>query len=320
VGSGNNSSNNNNNNGGGNENISIRNTKAEFLHNVLVYNNLGVDYFNLLYECVGILPHPNNPNSYADVIISSNCIESKLPCLNEATNFINEYNLDVSYNELEILVGGFGNFCTNQDDFDEFAVTSIISNSTEWPNPFAYKLAWDYFKKKWKNRNSPYNQANSCEKELMLSNPYCASQLGLNWISANLITKVEMGINSQNDCSDAFRHTLFNALNASFCGVQLAKEFGNAHECVTTSQKAKIMDLQNNEIGYTIIEENQNLIQMMHSNSTPLQHQALNQLVNLICTKLANGEMIVFSIPNDPLPDNNPNNNLVPSIGCSCIN
>ncbi len=39
-----------------------------------------------------------------------------------------------------------------------------------------------------------------------------------------------------------------------------------------------------------------------------------------ICETLSKGEMLIFSNPNDPLPDNNSSNILLPSNICQCIN
>ncbi|HHH54654.1 MAG TPA: hypothetical protein ENK91_13415, partial [Bacteroidetes bacterium] len=122
-----------------------------------------------------------------------------------------------------------------------------------------FELIMAYLRKAYNDRNSPYNQTNQCENDLMDSHPMAAAQLGFNWVSANTITRYMMGDNGVNDCSDAFRHSFFNALNSAFLGTNLARSFGEAHECETSSQMAKTMDLHNNEVGYAVIENNPDL-------------------------------------------------------------
>lgn len=53
-----------------------------------------------------------------------------------------------------------------------------------------------------------------------------------------------------NGKGDAFRHANFNALNAKYLGIDLAKRLADAHELKLDQQElARIMDLRNNQIG-----------------------------------------------------------------------
>lgn len=245
----------------------------------------------------------------------------RLPCMNVAENFLNEYGLNMSVVQLEQLAGGFSGNCSNQEDFDEYVVTNIANSTTQWPNPIVYNIIWNYIKKKWNKRNSPYNQSNQCEKNLMLQHPQCASSIGANWLAVNLLTKATMGANGHNDCSDAFRHAFFNAMNSIFCGIDVAREFGIARECDSKQNKETQMDLHNNAVGFSVIADNPNLVNMINqSYNASLYHLGIQQLINLLCTKMSNGDLLVFKIPSESLPDNNPNNILIPSLDCSCIN
>ncbi len=113
----------------------------------------------------------------------------------------------------------------------------------------------------------------------------------------------------------------FNALNAFSCGTNIARQFGIARECTSDSQKAKQMDLHNNEIGYSIIDNYPLIVGKMNQvGNSNLQHQGMKELIDLICSKLNLGEMFVLSEPEDDTPDIHTSNVLISSIGCTCIN
>jgi len=71
-----------------------------------------------------------------------------------------------------------------------------------------------------------YNQLTNTEKTLLKSNPEIVPQLIENRAIAEDETKKSFGGNFRNDESDAFRHTLFNALNTQSFGADLAKKLG----------------------------------------------------------------------------------------------
>ncbi len=157
-------------------------------------------------------PNDNNAAQLAVEMKGSLCGGASSPCLTAVGTFNSTYGTNFTAIELYEIVGGFGNACGDQEDFDEYVVSAIANKTTQWPNPIVYKLIWDYVKKKWNKRNSPYNQSNQCEKTLMAQHPLCAASIGTNWVTANLITKIEMGQNISNECSDAFRHTIFQCI------------------------------------------------------------------------------------------------------------
>jgi hypothetical protein len=225
---------------------------------------------------------------------------------------------------------GFSNQHSGRQDASEFAklVFDAAANNFEgedllvlidyndWPNPFWYEVIWRYISWKWKNRNSPYNQTNDCEKELIRAHPLCASRLAAHWIIANQLAKYHMGGNSVNDCSDAYRHALFNALNAVDCGIELAREFGIAHECISDTEMAREMDLHNNEVGYSVIENNPDIKALLNQVESIFVREGMRRLIRILCEQLSDGAMVVFADPTE----NDPNNFLIPSLSCSCVN
>ncbi len=102
-----------------------------------------------------------------------------------------------------------------------------------------------------------YNRLlNSCEKDLIRSSPiYMANALNVFYNSHVAILKTEQvfGINGLNDCSDAFRHAYWNALNTTSVGITGATLFAAAHECDSPSSNiGTSMDFINNEVGQLI--------------------------------------------------------------------
>jgi len=262
-----------------------------------------------------------NPSQFNNVIDAGfGCVKTEeiddIECTNNNyESFIISYEIELTEQE-EKAIKSLG--CI--DNFEEEALLHSVNNFN-FPNPILLDLITKYIKLKWNNRDSPYNNANECELELMKEYPLCAASIGANWITANLLTKYYMGVNTQDECSDAFRHTFFNAYNAALCGsVDIAREFGEAHECETDSEKAKTMDLHNNEIGYTLIEENPNIFDLLQTDDPFLAQQGINQLVGNICDSLEDGEMLIFLNPDGEDPDNDDSNILINSNSCSCIN
>lgn len=269
----------------------------------------------------------------ADYFINEGCdvSQEEKDCLLSYVENASEHDVDLrfwqnnicgfcSYYEVDIyklINSGLDiNGCLESEDFSLCAVEHLYSSSSTFPIPDLINFVTRWLARNYSTRNSPYNQANDCEKQLINEHPLCGAQLGFNWISANLQTRLRMGDNIQNECSDAFRHTFFNALNSVYCGTQLAMEFGDAHECDSDSEMARDMDLHNNQIGYSIIENNPQIATSILSGN-PF---GFSMLVSTICTSLANGDMLIFAIPSDPDPDTNPDNSLISSILCECTN
>ncbi|MBK9736032.1 MAG: hypothetical protein IPO92_14170 [Saprospiraceae bacterium] len=118
-------------------------------------------------------------------------------------------------------------------------------------------------------------------------------------------TKLKFGYNGRNDCSDAFRHAMFNANNAFYLGADVAKEFGDAHECANTADLnfEVVMDLHNNAKGISIY----NSLPKNPNGSIPS-----HTLADEICKQLENGELKVFSDPTDN------QSSLISSNNCEC--
>ncbi len=147
-----------------------------------------------------------------------------------------------------------------------------------------------------------YDKLNDCEKALVKEHPLCAWKIRSNRKMAFEMEMSIFGFLGRNDCGDAFRHAFFNALNAQSCGAALAKEFGDAHECNTpdTELSEKMMDLHNNAVGVSVAEANPGA--------------TAEELADLICTELLEGNLEVLSDPENPLSD------LIDSdaMNCSC--
>ncbi|MGB5026276.1 MAG: hypothetical protein WBO44_13060, partial [Saprospiraceae bacterium] len=143
-----------------------------------------------------------------------------------------------------------------------------------------------------------------CEIEYMLSlGPAARSNLSAIYSNANkasTMTYNKFGRNKVKDCSDAFRHAYWMALNARICGSSFALGYGIAHECKWPDNLVdKVMDLFNNSKGIEYGENNPGLSE--------------TQLADLICVYLETGDLKIIKNP-----DTN-NELLVSSLGCDCL-
>ena len=59
---------------------------------------------------------------------------------------------------------------------------------------------------------------------------------------------------------------------------------------------------------------------LLQSGQTEFQHQGINNLISEICISLTQGDMEIFSNPSGIDPDNDPNNVLISSESCICLN
>ncbi|MCE7055889.1 hypothetical protein LZF95_14505 [Algoriphagus sp. AGSA1] len=125
----------------------------------------------------------------------------------------------------------------------------------------------------------------NCEKKLIRSDPSYwpdAINVFLNKESAENKTRSIFGINGRNDCSDAFRHAYWNALNTKRIGIASAALFGTAHECQRpTANLETAMDYYNNDVGRTIALNNPNASD--------------NLLADYVLQSLHNGELKIIS-------------------------
>ena len=87
-----------------------------------------------------------------------------------------------------------------------------------------------------------------------------------------------------NNATDAFRHALWNALNARDAGMKKAKRFGDAHEADKGQPDVeREMDLHNNEVGRRIGAANPDATD--------------KELAELVLKALENNELIVSANP-----------------------
>ena len=138
--------------------------------------------------------------------------------------------------------------------------------------------------------NLEYNLS-ICEKAMAENPEYALDLLQLyeNRRVTMAKTKELFGYNGRNDCSDAFRHAFFNALNTRTLGESSAKAWGDAHECDVPISQAleRDMDLHNNSIGRLVSIEAGNVI--------------YSTLADLILLEIENGNLNYL----DPLDLNN---------------
>ena len=92
-------------------------------------------------------------------------------------------------------------------------------------------------------------------------------------------------------------------------GENLAKKFGDAHECITNvpghpAYIESIMDLHNNSVGYQIYND------LKRDDG---RHVPTYNIASEICAKLYNGNLKVLSVPSLPEASS-----VKSSTGCSC--
>ncbi len=93
----------------------------------------------------------------------------------------------------------------------------------------------------------------------------------------------EYGGNFRGDLSDAFRHTLWQALNVQSVGNSFTRKWSNAHEYSTPLDQLKtdlVMDIHNNDIGIEIGLSN--------------LKTSIGNLIDIIKTYITNGKMIIL--------------------------
>lgn len=104
-----------------------------------------------------------------------------------------------------------------------------------------------------------YKKLNDQEKSLVRVYPLSAYKISKNKEEAERRASINYPGQLLNLKGDAYRHTIFSAMNQRDCGhdmmgQSIARLFGEAHESNTPAQLQleKQMDLFNNEVGYTI--------------------------------------------------------------------
>ncbi|MBK9961086.1 MAG: hypothetical protein IPP06_07040 [Saprospiraceae bacterium] len=146
----------------------------------------------------------------------------------------------------------------------------------------------------------PQESINDCERKLIWRHISCALAIKNNKEIAENTTINIFGSNRLNDCSDAFRHAYFNALNVKSCGSVNAKLFADAHENCNGIQFGPdleaSMDFHNNDRGRKIAINNPNASNL--------------ELTNLVLNELNQG-LLRFIFPLNPNGTINQNSQIV---------
>jgi hypothetical protein len=128
------------------------------------------------------------------------------------------------------------------------------------------------------------------EKEFGAKNPISFFATGLNARTAYAMEKIYYGGNTWGTKGDAFRHSLWSALNAQTNGITKAFEYGDAHEQSFGWKDAEVradvfMDIHNNAVGVEVGEQ--------YPNASP------ENLSRIIKDKIEKGDMVMLKIYRD---------------------
>jgi hypothetical protein len=139
---------------------------------------------------------------------------------------------------------------------------------------------------KYTDPDGRYNLSAS-EKEFKRKHPVSFIATGLNGQKAYALEKQLYGSNTRGTRGDALRHSLWSALNAQTNGLDLALEYGDAHERSEIGQNAEAradlyMDIHNNAIGADV--------GIQHPNAGP------DELSEVLVEKINNGEMLMLKM------------------------
>jgi hypothetical protein len=126
-----------------------------------------------------------------------------------------------------------------------------------------------------------YKSLNPAEKAFLKAHPQLVLHIKINSDLAVHNAIRFFGESGQWDCSDAFRHCLFQALNIQSIGYAFTKEFADAHEFGQDPNDPTVqMDFHNNWIGFQIGLAN------------PLA--TLEDIINIVKQKMKNGELKIY--------------------------
>jgi len=246
-----------------------------------------------------------NSSTFQDVLnYTLFCVEEgKFECVDQVSKFVNENNLNWSLYEqrqfVDMLNSGCGSELGLEDKFIdliasfEFSKINAIIRNENVPEELKCLAV-----EKYAIRKNP--RLRPAELALINENWYAAWEIEENVT----VTDAEMirifGSHQDNACSNAFRHALFNALNAQDVGADLAKQFGDAHEDIpgNTNNNA-IMDFHNNAVGIIV-------------GSRISVGPSIAPVVSAICAELAAGNLLVLVDPTDITSAT------TDSSGCSC--
>ncbi len=132
------------------------------------------------------------------------------------------------------------------------------------------------------NPYSTFKNLSPAEKKFVKKNKVAAYKIFRNSKTATKQTKNKFGRNGRNDRSDAFRHTLWQALNTQSVGEDMTQQYADAHETATPAgrEKEKEMDDHNNSLGIQIGLDNPDA--------------SLEDILNAVLNALDEGEAVVI--------------------------
>lgn len=193
---------------------------------------------------------------------------------NSLNNKMNEFNdlCDLNLNATNNTHKAIAKFCLQASNFNYCVLTELAKTGVEeellddcWQEFYGVSdEEWDILNDSdlFNIDDQPDEDLNDCEKKLRWLHIDCALSIYFNKLSAKAATLDLFGKNGLNDCSDAFRHAYWNALNTKSCGVVNAKLFADAHEvCNGVMQGPSLeveMDFHNNDNGRNIAVNNPN--------------------------------------------------------------
>jgi hypothetical protein len=105
---------------------------------------------------------------------------------------------------------------------------------------------------------------------------------------ANKMTMKTYGHNERGNISDAYRHTLFSALNTRSTGEKFAQKMSDSHEYSSNKGDMDIyMDIHNNDVGREIALQN--------------QKAKKEELSVIIQDRIKRGDMLIMDIETNQL-------------------
>lgn len=199
----------------------------------------------------------NNPLRFADPS-GADSLEDLIGQMKSGVKYTN--NGDGTF------TGGNHTIGTKNEETPQLALTA--KSPPDW---------WKKLKKKW-------NRLNDKEKAIIIyaKDAFKVEFVEKNATKATNLTKQLFGYNGKADKSDAFRHALWQALNAQSVGEDFTQRWSDAHEYSTPINEATdaYMDIHNNDVGIEIGKAN--------PNASPME------LAKIIMKRINKGDMIIL--------------------------
>ncbi len=262
-----------------------------------------------------VLDCPNNPNGWTQVVSCPTCTgntDDQVVRQNRVEDFISKFQLNVGTTQNliglsddcsslappivfeECLKEKYITYLANKLNISLADATSLwkthqqlLKDNQSYQDEYSKAGSPEIGSESWDNfiflqwYNFYENSLKPIEKVFIKAHPAIALHMLINYDLAKHNTIRFFGVNGSNDCSDAFRHCLFQALNTQSVGLTLAKEFGDAHEDGEDLNNVTVqMDFYNNWVGYQIGEAN--------------KFASLETIIDIIKAKMKNGELKIF--------------------------